>query len=52
MPDLKLPTREEFELMMGGIIGEAQIINTVHIRDKHLITEKDRPWFLDDMVLF
>lgn len=45
MPDLKLPTREEFELMMGGIIGEAQIINTVHIRDKHLITEKDRPWF-------
>jgi len=36
-PIHKLPT--------GGIVGKARLINTVHIRDKHLLTAKDKPWF-------
>ncbi len=33
------------ELQTGGIVGKARLINTVHIKDKHLVTEKDKPWF-------
>lgn len=36
------------ELQTGGIVGKARLINTVHIRDKHLITERDKPWFFGE----
>lgn len=36
------------EIETGGIVGHAMLINTVHIRDKHLLTENDRPWFFGE----
>jgi len=42
-PDIPLPEKDEFE--MGGIVGKARLINTVHMRDEHLIAEADKPWF-------
>lgn len=36
------------ELPTGGIVGKARLINTVHIRDKHLLSEKDQPWFFGE----
>jgi len=33
------------ELTIGGIVGKARLINTVHINDRHLLAEKDKPWF-------
>lgn len=41
--DIDLPPITE--LQMGGIVGKARLINTVHIRDKHLVGAKDKPWF-------
>lgn len=35
-------------LPKGGIVGKARLINTVHIRDKHLVTSADRPWFFGE----
>jgi len=41
VPDAdKLPT--------GGIVGRATLINTVHIRDERLVTERDKPWFFGE----
>lgn len=34
------------ELPTGGIVGKARLINTVHIRDKHLCAKLDKPWFV------
>lgn len=45
LPDFVIPTKGEFKEMMGGIVGKATLINTVHIKDEHLLTEKDKPWF-------
>lgn len=42
-PDIPLPERYKFET--GGIVGKARLINTVDIRDKHLVCSKDQPWF-------
>lgn len=41
--DIDLPPITE--LAMGGIVGKAQLVGTVHISEKHLLTEKDKPWF-------
>lgn len=35
-------------LERGGIIGKASLINTVHISEKHLLAEKDQPWFFGE----
>ncbi len=47
-PDIELPPGEQWAAMMGGIVGKARLINTVHIRDKHLVTEADKPWFFGE----
>lgn len=44
-PEIPLPDRYAFESMMGGIVGKARLINTVHESQKHLLSEKDIPWF-------
>lgn len=44
-PEIPLPDRYAFEKEMGGIVGRARLINTVHVSEKHLLTEKDKPWF-------
>lgn len=44
-PEIPLPDRYAFEGMMGGIVGKARLVNTVHERDRHLLTEADKPWF-------
>jgi hypothetical protein len=36
------------DLPTGGIVGKARLINTVHIRDKRLVTAKDQPWFFGE----
>lgn len=41
--DIDLPAYNE--IAMGGIVGKARLINTVHIRDKRLVTAADKPWF-------
>lgn len=33
------------EIETGGIVGKARLINTIHIREKHLVTSRDKPWF-------
>jgi len=43
-----IPAPCDDELPMGGIVGKARLINTVHIRDKHLVTAKDKPWFFGE----
>lgn len=45
-PSLPLPLL--YEAPRGGIVGKATLINTVHIRDRHLLAEKDKPWFFGD----
>lgn len=32
----------------GGIVGKARLINTVHIRDKNLVSRTDQPWFFGE----
>ena len=36
------------DLPTGGIVGKARLINTVHIKDKHLVTSGDKPWFFGE----
>lgn len=45
-PEIPLPPRNE--LATGGIVGKARLIDTVHIRDKNLICESDKPWFFGE----
>lgn len=47
-PNIELPKGEDWASMMGGIVGKARLINTVHVRDKHLVTQKDKPWFFGE----
>lgn len=44
--DIDVPTPNE--LPTGGIVGKARLINTVHIRDKRLVCESDKPWFFGE----
>lgn len=44
--DIQIPPPSE--LPTGGIVGKARLINTVHIKDKRLVTEKDKPWFFGE----
>lgn len=45
-PHIPLPDRALFEReMMGGIVGKARLVNSIHISQKHLMTDWDRPWF-------
>lgn len=48
IPDFVLPAEEEFKGMMGGIVGKARLINTVHISKKHLLINRDKPWFFGE----
>lgn len=48
LPDFVIPTKDELKEMRGGIVGKARLINTVHIRDKHLVSEDDKPWFFGE----
>ena len=45
-PEIKMPNKEEFE--KGGVVGRANLINTVHISDKRLLTSSDVPWFIGE----
>lgn len=47
-PDIELPKGEDWTCMMGGVVGKARLINTVHIRDQHLICKRDKPWFFGE----
>lgn len=44
--DIDVPPPDQ--LPTGGIVGKARLINTVHIRDKQLVTEADKPWFFGE----
>jgi len=33
---------------MGGIVGAANLLGTVHVRDKHLLAASDKPWFFGE----
>lgn len=44
--DIDVPGPHELE--MGGIVGKARLINTVHIRDKRLVCRTDRRWFFGE----
>jgi len=44
--DIDLPPFTE--LQMGGIVGKARLINTVHINDKHLLSAEDKLWFFGE----
>lgn len=44
--DIDIPPPSE--LQTGGIVGKARLINTVHIKDKRLVAEKDKPWFFGE----
>lgn len=44
--NIQVPSPDE--LPTGGIVGKSNIINTVHIRDHHLLADKDKPWFFGD----
>lgn len=48
LPEFAIPTIEEFQQMMGGIVGKANLINVVHEKDSHLLTEMDKPWFFGE----
>lgn len=41
--DIDIPPLDQ--MPTGGIVGKARLINTVHIKDKRLVTDKDKPWF-------
>lgn len=41
-----LPPFEDME--RGGIVGIASLVNVVHEREKHLLTECDKPWFFGE----
>lgn len=43
--DLDIPVPSPRELQTGGIIGAATLINTVHTCERHLLAQKDNPWF-------
>lgn len=45
LEDMGLDVPPPADLPTGGIVGRARLINTVHIRDKHLVSESDKPWF-------
>lgn len=47
-PHIPLPDRYAFEKMMGGIVGHARLINTIYVTEKHLLVEKDKPWFFGE----
>ena len=36
------------DLPTGGIVGKARLINTVHVSQRHLLTERDKPWFFGE----
>jgi len=36
------------QIETGGIVGKANLVATVHIRDKHFCTQKDEPWFFGE----
>lgn len=48
LPDVAVPTKEEFKAMMGGIVGKARLVNTVHISAKPLVLKEDQPWFFGE----
>lgn len=48
LEDMDIDVPPPCDLPIGGIVGKARLINTVHIRDKQLVTEKDKPWFFGE----
>ena len=36
------------ELLTGGIVGKANLINTVHEKDERFLADKDKPWFFGE----
>lgn len=42
--DIDLP----LDLPMGGIVGKARLVNTIHIRDRKYVCQKDSPWFVGE----
>lgn len=43
-----VPIMSLYESQRGGIVGKATLINTVHVADRHLLVEKDKPWFFGE----
>lgn len=43
---IDLPPIESIE--RGGIVGKADLINTVHERESGLLADKDKPWFFGE----
>jgi len=49
LPDLQKVTLPSYELLeRGGIIGKANLINTVHVSESRLLCEEDKPWFFGE----
>lgn len=48
LEDMQMDIDIPRDLPRGGIVGKARLINTVHIRDKRLVTAKDQPWFFGE----
>lgn len=48
LPSFVIPAKTEFKHIMGGIVGKARLINTVHIKNKSLMCEDDKPWFFGE----
>ena len=48
LEDTNIDAPSPDQLQTGGIVGKATLINTVHIKDRHLITQKDQIWFFGD----
>jgi hypothetical protein len=45
MPEIYAKTPFADEIQVGGIVGQSRLINTVQEKDRHLLTERDKPWF-------
>jgi hypothetical protein len=43
-PDIPMPAPDAFDL--GGIVGRAKLVGCVHEGDAHLLTARDKPWFV------
>jgi hypothetical protein len=48
LEDMEIELPPPHELQTGGIVGKARLVNTVHIRDKRLVCERDKPWFFGE----
>lgn len=48
LKDMNIEAPPAEELPTGGIVGKARLINSIHIRDKAFVCQKDKPWFFGE----